>query len=334
MTKSPYRVTSASHPCPSTEISTDMPNVWLKNQNGVSNYRMAYRINAASKPPKAWLKLRRQVPLPPLPLRLLLPPLPHTLPQLQYSMALARAMDDDGQTAIDASMAAAPPARPPCPTRSQVPTLVVPTVKLVLMPSVSSSSMPAAARLSNSEEAHVTISMRAARSRLAVGETVILLHPPSPFGRRFNRNDEGVPLVGQTGCQSAATAGGATTTSAETLGQWTPADGLMASGDAFVEPEAPWMNMPCWQVVVEAERDESTNSVATIVLSCSICVSGVVVMLGLVYTYKLRNARRELLFTTFISHSKRDGGDFAAYLKQEHLDRGLLRRCMCLNICA
>ena len=26
----------------------DMPNVWLKNQNGVSNYRMAYQINAAS----------------------------------------------------------------------------------------------------------------------------------------------------------------------------------------------------------------------------------------------------------------------------------------------
>ena len=26
----------------------DMPNVWLKNQNGVSNYPMAYQINAAS----------------------------------------------------------------------------------------------------------------------------------------------------------------------------------------------------------------------------------------------------------------------------------------------
>ena len=25
----------------------DMPNVWLKNQNGVSNYTMAYQINAA-----------------------------------------------------------------------------------------------------------------------------------------------------------------------------------------------------------------------------------------------------------------------------------------------
>ena len=25
----------------------DMPNVWVKNQNGVSNYPMAYQINAA-----------------------------------------------------------------------------------------------------------------------------------------------------------------------------------------------------------------------------------------------------------------------------------------------
>ena len=26
----------------------DMPNVWVKNQNGVSNYPMAYQINVAS----------------------------------------------------------------------------------------------------------------------------------------------------------------------------------------------------------------------------------------------------------------------------------------------
>ena len=29
------------------------------------------------------------------------------------------------------------------------------------------------------------------RTLLAVGETVILLHPPSPFSRCFNRGEEG-----------------------------------------------------------------------------------------------------------------------------------------------
>ena len=30
--------------------------------------------------------------------------------------------------------------------------------------------------------------------KLAVGETVILLHPPSPFSRCFNSDGEGVPV--------------------------------------------------------------------------------------------------------------------------------------------
>jgi hypothetical protein len=85
-------------------------------------------------------------------------------------------------------------------------------------------------------------------------------------------------------------------------------------------------NTPCKAIVERLVAMEDEDTKADRILYGTIFVCAVALLLSLCLVVHCRKRLRSKSFTTFVSHSKQDGGDTAAFLKRE-FDKVLLRPC-------